>query len=1220
MKKLLLVVTFLALVTNSNAQMVLSESATSQSCDCYTLTTEVNNIYGGIFSPNTIDLNLPFDFSFEVYLGDGDNWTADGIAFILQQGQTAINPNPESFGAMGLVPSLGIEIDVHPNPNPPHNDPAADHIDVFLNGDVTSPVSPVVNISNIEDGVFHTFNVIWNPATQILQINLDGNIVNAYNADIINTVFGGNSNVYFGFTGATGGLSNLQQVCMYRTAAFSQDKLTACVGETVTFTNNSTSDLNNITNYLWDFGDGVTSTLQNPTHTWATTGVKNVTLTITDISGCTDVSNVDITISSGLNVDITAQNVSCNGFNDGLLTTVHLNGTAPYTYVWDLAPNIQSPNGLGPNTYNLTLTDDLGCTGTGQGIITEPTVLSITSTSSTNASCGSNNGTLTINAAGGSTNYQYSVDGGVNFQAGNVFTNLAAASYNIQVQDLNALPTLCVVTGTEVVSQATLFTMDPVVVNNVSCGVGANDGSIAVILNNGAANFTYNITGPVNQNQVTALQNHTFSNLTAGIYNVTVTDNSTCIVTETNIAVGSATTMVIDYLATNTATINANCNAGNDGELTITATGGVLPLEYSIDNGVNFQTNPNFSGLTANTYNIQVIDDTGCIILGNLDVTEPTPLSIDNIVVNSNATCTGSLDGQITITASGGNGVYSYSLDGGLMTTTNNVITGLNATNYTLTLMEGLNCSTTVNGDFFITEPDLIVLNLADLTINNVSCNGAGDGGVTVNSSTGGTPAYSYSIDGINFVNTPTFNLGFGNHTIFVSDANSCLAASQQFNINENAPIVVSLGLPDTTVCFGSTAEVCATVTGGDGNYSYVWNGVQFANCLPLLTNNVGQLQYTLSLVVSDDFGNGCVASTVTKDIIVMPPLQLTSNTITPVVCEGEQAFLFAEVVAGSGNGGPYIYTWTNNQDATVLDGANQVVTPVQAVTYTVAVSDGCTTPNVSQNINLTIYTNPLVDISPNTLTNGCPPFEIAFQSNVDQTLIGAQMWDFGNGKTSTDSISTQLYETEGCYDISYSFTTLNGCVVDTTLEDFVCVNPYPIANFSFTPNEPDLLNLAVNFSNESTGAIHHQWIFGTNDSSITVSPTYLFPEYGSVDWLVELKIENGYGCRDSTSRLIHIEELQIYYIPNTFSPDDNGTNETFSPVFMPGFIPSDYSFTIFDRWGNLLFQTDDIYSSWNGKFNGKIVKDGTYAWRINFLENETDKRHFQMGHVNVIK
>lgn len=1217
MKKLLIVLPFLVLATYSNAQMVLSAQATAQSCDCYTLTTETNNISGGIFSPNTIDLNNDFNFSFEVYLGDTDNWTADGIAFVLQQGQTTVNNTPPSFGALGIAPSLGIEIDVHPNTTAPHNDPNSDHINVFLNGDVTTPVSPVVNIANIEDGAFHTFNVIWNAATQILQINLDGNIVNAYTADIINTVFGGNSNVYFGFTGATGGLNNLQQVCMYRNSVFTQDKLTACVSEVVSFTDNSTSDLNNITTYLWDFGDGTTSNLKDPTHFWTTAGIKNVTLTITDISGCTDVSNVDITVTPGLDVVITSDDISCNGLTDGMLNTNVTNGVAPYTYDWDLTADVQNPNGLSANTYSLTVTDNLGCVGTGQGTIVEPTAISITSTPFTDAACGINNGTVTINATGGSSNFQYSIDGGVTFQAGNVFNNLAAATYDIQVQDVSALPINCIANSTVTIGQGSLFSMDPVTVTTVSCGV--IDGSIAVVLTNGDANYTYALTGPVNQNEVTGLQNHTFNNLSAGIYNLTVTDNSACSVTETNINVNSATNMVIDYTLTNAATINTSCNASMDGSVTINATGGVNPLEYSIDNGVTFQTSPTFNSLIANTYNIQVKDATDCIILGNIVVTEPPVLSIDNIVVDANASCADSLNGQVTITSSGGNGAYTYSLDGGLTSINTNVLTGLSATNHTVTLMEGVNCMTAVNGDFLITEP--LPITIANVVTTDVTCNGLDDGALNITAN-GGTPAYQYSIDGgATFQADAIFNnLGFGNYNIHVTDANNCPVAIENSNLAEAAPLVVSLGI-DTTVCFGAVSEVCATVTGGDGLYQYNWNGIVIPNnCLPIPTNTQGQVQFLL--VVTDNNGNGCVSNNgvaVSKSVTVLGELQLNSSTLTPLICEGDEATIIAQATPGSGNGGPYTYNWANNVDGTLLTGAIQDVTPTQLTTYTVTLSDGCSDP-VSSAVNLDHYVNPPMILTPNTVTNACPPFNVTFKSNVNQNLITSQLWDFGNGNTvDTDSI-VQLYELEGCYSIDYSYTSNEGCVVDTTLTNFVCVNPEPTANFSFTPEEPDLLNLDVTFLNESTGAIDYEWTFGTGDSSIVVSPNYSYPEYGNSDYTVKMKAINGYNCADSLTKIIHVKDLNIFYIPNSFTPDDNGRNETFAPVFIPGFIPSDYLFIVLDRWGNQVYETNDIYSVWNGKFNGEPVINGTYVWKVSFLENETDQRHFEIGHVTILR
>ena len=213
MKKLLLSTGVFLFSFWVQSQMVTSGTSLSQSCDCYTITEDLNVQAGGVWSPNTIDLNNPFDFSFQVYLGADDVWGADGIVFVLQQGQTNPNNVAQNMGYSTISPSIGVEIDTWQNAGAPFNDPASDHVTIISNGDFSSVLAPPVNIPNIEDGAFHTFQVVWDPVLQVLAITLDGNFISAYNGDIIATVFGGNANVYFGFTGATGGVNNLQQMC-----------------------------------------------------------------------------------------------------------------------------------------------------------------------------------------------------------------------------------------------------------------------------------------------------------------------------------------------------------------------------------------------------------------------------------------------------------------------------------------------------------------------------------------------------------------------------------------------------------------------------------------------------------------------------------------------------------------------------------------------------------------------------------------------------------------------------------------------------------------------------------------------------------------------------------------------------------------------------------------------------------------------------------------------
>jgi len=1194
MEKLILITLWLIASFTGYNQMVVSGDASAQSCDCYTITPDANVQVGGVFSPNTIDLTNSFDFSFQIYLGVDDVWGADGIVFVLQQGQSADVNIAQTLGYQGLNPSIGVEVDVFQNSAAPYNDPASDHITIMSNGDFASVLSPSVNIPNIEDGAFHTFQVVWDATLQVLAITLDGNFISAYNGDIVNTIFGGNPNVYFGFTGATGGINNLQQLCMYRTASFTQTALNACVGQNITFTDNSTSDLNQITNYLWDFGDGSTSNLQNPAHSWATAGVKNVTLTITDITGCTSTTNVNITVSPGITVNIVPQNVSCNGANDGVLNTTPTNGTGPYTYVWDIPSNQQNPNNLSPNTYNLTITDNVGCTGTAQGVITEPLVLVIDNIATTDASCGLNNGTITVSASGGSTNYTYSINGGA-FQASNLFSNLASGAYTVQVQDANN----CIVNGNTNVSQASLLSFTSIVVTDVSCG-GVPDGTITVNVANGANPLSYSLDGgPLQASNV-------FNGLSANTYSITVQDNNTCTITNNNVVVNSATAMTID----NIVPVDASCNGLADGSFEVFVSGGAPVVTYSADGGTTFQNSATFTGLQANNYAIQVMDGNNCILNGATVIGEPTVLSIDNIVVDNNVSCNGGSDGQITITASGGNGVYSYSLDAGVTTQLSNVFTNLAQNNYTLTLSDGPNCSTTTNGAFSITEPAVITSNT---TVVDVSCNGLTDGEINIVAN-GGTPNLQYSIDGgTTYQNSANFtNLGIGSYTVQVTDNNTCPPTVVNVNIIESAPLSVSLGNPDTTICFGTSANICAQVTGGTAPYQYYWNGVTAVSgpqCLPLTVAG------TVTIEITDD--NGCTTNTVvSKDLIVLPQLTLISGG-SSTICPGESVNLFAE--ASDGNGGPYTYIWTNDTNDDALNGANQTVFPIELTTnYTVSVTDGCSDPIVTNMVTVNVYSIPHFNISA-TPQVGCTPLESTFTNTIPSNLITSETWTFENGEVANTNSTTQVFTEPGCSDVTYSMTTADGCISDTTLIDYVCVNPYPVANFSFTPEDPDLLELEVTFYNESTDATTYAWEFGNGTVSSMVSPTYTYPEIGAIDYLVKLVAINNFGCKDSITKVVHVKELQYYYIPNSFTPEGNGTNETFAPIFFPGFTPANYRFSIFNRWGEVIYETNDIYSSWNGMYQGKLVSDEAYVWQITFRENETDKAYIQSGHVIVL-
>lgn len=248
---------------------------------------------GSIWNINKIDLSVPFDYHFNVFLGCLDQDGADGIAFVLQPLGTSIGTSGEGIGIQGVSPSAAIVIDTYQNYN--RDDPSYDHISMNLNGDVNhnstnniaGPVTALDSSDNIEDCKWHVFRIVWDPASKLFSAFIDGKLRVSATVDLINTVFHGDPKVYWGFTGATGGYTNRQRFCTSLNATFTlpEDQVT-CFPTPINFLDSSTS-FGKITKWMWDFGDGTKSALEQPApHVFPAPGDYIVKLNIMGNDGC----------------------------------------------------------------------------------------------------------------------------------------------------------------------------------------------------------------------------------------------------------------------------------------------------------------------------------------------------------------------------------------------------------------------------------------------------------------------------------------------------------------------------------------------------------------------------------------------------------------------------------------------------------------------------------------------------------------------------------------------------------------------------------------------------------------------------------------------------------------------------------------------------------------------------------------------------------------------
>ncbi|MBK6821357.1 MAG: SprB repeat-containing protein [Bacteroidetes bacterium] len=752
-------------------------------------------------------------------------------------------------------------------------------------------------------------------------------------------------------------------------------------------------------------GTGIINYNLQPTNQTNNTGLftnltaGTYTVTATDVNGCTLTTTLVINQSPALTwTQNTATNITCNGGNDGSITTTATGGTGIINY--NLQPTNQTNNtglftNLAANTYTILATDANGCTISTTLTITEPTLLSITNITNTNPTCvPGNDGSMTITASGGTLAYTYNI-GGAN-QANNVFNNLGAGNYTITVTDANG----CTATSTQTIAPPNSPTITAVVTTDVDCN-GGNNGSITVTATGGLGALNYNLQ-PVNQNNATGI----FTNLAAGVYTMTVADANGCTISST------ATIIEPTILSwTTTATTDVNCNGGNDGTLTATATGGTGIINYNLQPTNQTNNTGLFTNLTAGTYTVTATDANGCTLTTTLVINQ-SPALIWTQNTATNITCNGGIDGSITTTATGGTGIINYNLQPTNQTNNTGLFTNLAANIYTILATDANGC--TISTTLAITEPTL--LSITNITFTNPTCVPGNDGSMTITAS-GGTLAYTYNIGGANQANNVFANLGAGNYTITVTDANGCTATSTQTIAPPNSPTITAVVTTDVACNGGNNGSITVTATGGLGALNYNLQPVNQNNATGIFTNLAAGV-YTMT--VAD--ANGCTISSTTT-IIEPTILSWTATATTDVNCNGgNDGTLTATATGGTGIIN-YNLQPTNQTNNTGL------FTNLTAGTYTVTATDanGCTLTTT-----LVINQSPALIWTQNTATN------ITCNGGIDGSITTTATGGTGiinyNLQPTNQTNNTGLFTNLAANTYTILATDANGCTISTTL------------------------------------------------------------------------------------------------------------------------------------------------------------------------------------------
>lgn len=633
-----------------------------------------------------------------------------------------------------------------------------------------------------------------------------------------------------------------------------------------------------------------------------------VSLIITDANNCTFNVNDVFTEPSVLTGSAATVDATCNNVCDGQATLTVNGGTTTYSVSWSdgLGLNQFTRNDLCAGSHTATVVDANGCQLIIPVVIGEPTPMQATFNELTPVTCnGACDGVVQVTVIGGTppyTSYTWA-----NSQVGDTRTGACGGTQiSVTVVDANGCSQLFNYTP----ANPQVLTAVINITQNVSCSAICN-GTAEVSITGGEA--PYNISW-VTQNPDTGV---TIDSLCSGeSFSVQITDNRGCVITE-NATMNVGANFDVDI----TGITNVLCNGDSTGQLVATITGGGAGVTYQWSPvPANLSTGPIASNLPANLYFVTVTDGTigGCSAVDSAVVTEPNQL-VGTIQETQSILCNGQSNGQLTASAIGGSGAYSYNW---LTLGSNNpVVSGLPSGTYTVVITDGNSCTDTVT--YVLVEPTAILITKS---VTQPTCSNTCNGEIQYTAS-GGTGPIVLTHNS-NVISGTVSNVCVGTTVVVIAtDANGC-SVSDTTIMSGPTSIVPNLTIVSVPLCFGDCNGVVSVApTGGAGNYTFNWSNGESNAINTLICAGLNQ-----SVTITD--ANGCSAVE-NFDIVGPSQLNATITELTNITCNGGNNG--ALKASQTGGVGPYLYNWSNS-------GNTDVISTLTAGVYKVTITDvnGC--------------------------------------------------------------------------------------------------------------------------------------------------------------------------------------------------------------------------------------------------------------------------------------
>ncbi|MBU0764823.1 MAG: choice-of-anchor L domain-containing protein [Bacteroidetes bacterium] len=981
-------------------------------------------------------------------------------------------------------------------------------------------------------------------------------------------------------------------------ASFTIDPDSVCINEATDITFTGASGPN--AQFTWDFDGGNVLSGSGPgpySVAWASSGTMTVGLNMND-NGCTGIGSETVVVSAIPSSSFTVAPVIVCAGNPVTVTYTGMAGPTA-TYTWNFgSANVISGSGEGPYQVNWTTegnhtvtleVKEFDCTSSITSVtVYNPAPLTVGFAAS-NISCPNGSpGQVNFDVNGGQEPYSYTWPAGVNP------TNLQEGTYTVTVTD----QLTCSETVTFTITAPNPFVYTPNF-TDLNC-YQDNSGSITVSLSGGTEPYQYTW---LHNAQVIPVNDSTVSGLEAGTYYITITDDSLCTVVDTFV-LSQPTLLTVSI----TNSDDVNCNGGSDGSATAQAVGGTAPYQYQWNDPLS-QAAPAAFNLSAGTYSVIVTDQNGCTAGTNVTINEP--LQMSSTITGTDVSCYGGSNGTVTVVASGGTIPYFYTWSPAQPNAS--TVTGLEAGTYFVTVRDVNGC--TVLNSRTVDEPAQILFTTGT---TDASCYGLSDGTATVTITGGGTVPFTFDWStNEQEVNNSTSSItsSAGYYYVTMTDASGCSRNAMMF-IDEPTEVIMEL-TPNQVICHGGSAKLHVSATGGHPGYTYYWS--TGATGQSITVSPVETTSYSVYAIDAD----GCYSETQYVKVIVrnLFSIYLTSNYDT--ICPGEPVYITIHAT-----GGLWPHCYVLNTGDTVNSPFLRY--PYETQTYAVTVSDGCETPEESADILITVMPEPPNTFAPDS-TIGCAPHTVYF-NETNPHFGQSYYWNFGDpGSQNHDTLKNpnHTYYYPGTYTVMLRTTSQYGCINTVTMEQLIHIYENPSALFTNDPDVATILYPFITFTNLSIPSPVYKsyWIFG--DGSDTVNTNNPVHEYlAPGEYYPELIVETEYGCIDRIigSQIIIHDEYTLF-VPTAFSPDGDNQNDIFSPKIF-GLMEGTYHLYIYDRWGQMIYHTDDygldgndnpVYG-WDGRvYGGRIADTGVYTWLL-IYKDKGDIDHIESGAVTVIR